>query len=701
MLLLPALVLWHRDSVLYSPPMHTDPWFYLGYFRTLVDFQRDLFPGFHAGTRYSWILPGWLVHSLLPPVAANFVLHLTVHSVAVLSLFFILRAVSGVRAAFLSAMLFSLHPWLWAATGWDYVDGPGIAYCLLTLALLTRAARSRPGKVILALAGVALAAMLYTNLSWTTVAPLLPLYYVAMVAARQPSGVLRPLLIELLWLCGGFAIVTAIFAVVNYWLAGSFWFLGPAISTARNYGANWRWPAGIWRDGLLGPWLWFSVGASATAILLLPIRLGRGAVRKCVPELLFSGLLFFTLGTMAYMQYRGVTVLGPYFYASHLLPFVFLVIGSSYFQAASDMTPRAYLATCCIGCAVFAAMWYEPERWALNELATIVAAASVLAIALALRRRKAGVAFALGGFVLLTCGMASEAAGLHGTRAQYERVMDGRGRIEKIRHGNPVWFWFDEHDPYLADYFALNSTYLAEARRLNSAFPQYGCEVKLEAGTLVVVSSANEHAPDAALGPLEKCWRPYGMKAVVEEVDRYQPDSHGYTVGLIRAHADAALRHPLRAVFDSSAKGRLEVATDSSTPIAFPADRWTGFTYPSDNGRVQTTAQGIEVRTPRRAYASVLTYGPLVAPVTGRYRFALEYSHRHGQFAFGARDVGDTRYLGEDANGQRSGDIREMAFWVDLQAGETFLLRIANNNNSGGGAASFRLEKLSALEVDP
>ena len=126
-LLLPLLVLWHRDNVLYSPPLCTDPWFYLGYFKDLVDFKRDLFPSFHSGSRYSWILPGYLVHSLFSPVTANFILHLTVHSIAVLSLFSILRVTAGVRAAFLTAMVFSLHPWLWAATGWDYVDGPGIA----------------------------------------------------------------------------------------------------------------------------------------------------------------------------------------------------------------------------------------------------------------------------------------------------------------------------------------------------------------------------------------------------------------------------------------------------------------------------------------------------------------------------------------------------------------------------------------------
>jgi hypothetical protein len=44
------------------------------------------------------------------------------------------------------AYAFCVNPWLWAATGWDYGDGAGIAYCLLTMALLTRAAVRPPGK---------------------------------------------------------------------------------------------------------------------------------------------------------------------------------------------------------------------------------------------------------------------------------------------------------------------------------------------------------------------------------------------------------------------------------------------------------------------------------------------------------------------------------------------------------------------------
>jgi len=96
-----------------------------------------------------------------------------------------------------------------------------------------------------------------------------------------------------------------------------------------------------------------------------------------------------------------------------------------------------------------------------------------------------------------------------------------------------------------------------------------------------------------------------------------------------------------------------------------------------------------------------MSYPPLVAPATGRYRFALQYSHRSGQFCFGARPSDDSRYLAADAVGHRAGNVRELCFWLDLKRGETVLLRVANNNNFGAGAASFLVEKLSAIEVDP
>ena len=39
-LLLPLIVLWHRDVALYTATTYADPWFYLGHFLNLTEFKR-------------------------------------------------------------------------------------------------------------------------------------------------------------------------------------------------------------------------------------------------------------------------------------------------------------------------------------------------------------------------------------------------------------------------------------------------------------------------------------------------------------------------------------------------------------------------------------------------------------------------------------------------------------------------------------
>src|ERR1035438_8142406 len=227
--LLPLIVLWHRDNALYSPPWYGDSWFYLGFFRNLVEFKGSLFFDFYYGSRLSWVLPGFLIHSVFSVVAANCVLHLTVHIVATLSLFSTLRLTAGVRRAYLATMVFSVQPWLWAATGWDYPDGAGIAYCLLAMALLTRSALQPNGKWSLLLAGMALAAMAYAHLFLASLAPLLLLYYIGSAWAWRRTPPIQAAARLFLWAGAGLAIVTAAFGCINYVLDGNFWFYAPSI----------------------------------------------------------------------------------------------------------------------------------------------------------------------------------------------------------------------------------------------------------------------------------------------------------------------------------------------------------------------------------------------------------------------------------------------------------------------------------------
>ena len=394
-LLMPCLVLWHRDNALYTPPYYADPWFYLGYFRNLVEFKRDLFYGFYYGSRLSWVLPGFLLHSVVSPLVANSILHLAVQSIATLSLFHILRITAGIRSAFIATLVFSVQPWLWVATGWDYPDGAGIAYCLLAMALFTQSAVRPASKWVLVGAGAALAGMVYSHIFLGTFAPLLLLYYLALAWSSQRTPLLESARSLFLWAGAGFAIVTASLCAINYFLDGRLWFYGPSVARAISMAKDFQFTRAMWVNHALVAWLWPGVGGCITAIVLL-ISSVKSAPRFRNPAgLFFSAQLLLAVAYMLYLQSRGTTVLGHYPYASYLLPFVFLVTGASFWPAAGTMSFRTFALICSFAAATFAALWYNPHSPLLPatpaaQKFTIVLSASALALALLLRRRTAG-----------------------------------------------------------------------------------------------------------------------------------------------------------------------------------------------------------------------------------------------------------------------------------------------------------------------
>ena len=302
-LLLPLIVLWHQDNTLFTPPGYIDPWFYLGFFRDLAEFKRNLFPDLYYGSRLSWILPGYLVHSLFSPVVANCVLHLTVHSVATFSLFSILRLTAGVRSAFLTTMVFCVNPWLWAATGWDYVDGAGIAYCLLEhgAADSSRGAAARevePGNGGSRVGGVDIYESLLDCARTAAAAVLCRSGLdLAPYAADPFTRLIMPL--------GRFGIRTGHGSARRHQLSAGRPFLVLRSFVARRAAVD------VHEEPVVSnhlvrpsarPWLWFSAIAVIAAIVLLPFRARKGAAGRKAAGLLFSVQLLLAVAIMGYTQ---------------------------------------------------------------------------------------------------------------------------------------------------------------------------------------------------------------------------------------------------------------------------------------------------------------------------------------------------------------------------------------------------------------
>jgi hypothetical protein len=563
------------------------------------------------------------------------------------------------------------------------------------MALLTRAALQPARKWTLLLGGMALAGSVYTNVVWSGFTPFLFIYYVALTWIWHHTSPIRSFLYLCLWLGAGFAIVTTAFAGINHHLDGNFWFYGPSLRTlsAVELDKN-PWYVSIWAPEGLWPWLWFTALAALTAVVLLAFQMWRKAPERDAVSVLFFVELLLVLALMACVQSIGTPVLGLRYYASYLLPFVFPVIGVSFFTAVEKMNQRTFVLISCGAGVVFGAVWYDYSGhftpiWPAAVRETAWVGAGVFAIALMLRQRIAGTLLALAGCAIfmsevrftlkapLTADVRNKPpASPHAYRHDYERVMRARESIESVRNGNLIRFWYDGHEPAFLDFTALNSTYLYAYTWLGANPVKRACDYAAEPGDVVVVSSGNDAVQERARSVLDDCWVKLGMTALpAAKLSSSAEPSYNTTV----LKASPTLRHPLQAMFDSTGNGNMQLA-EKLSPAILPLDRWK-----ESHGE--------------HGWGAI--YAPLIAPVAGRYRFALKYKSGSGHFRFGGYAGDSSRWLAVTTVGRAlaEGDF-EIAIWVELQRGETILLRIENDDGTGDRPASFLMEQLTASEID-
>ena len=590
-LLFPLLVLWRQDNALFTGYGHIDPWVYFGYFRNLVEFKRNLYRGDPHGTHLSWILPGAALHHFFAPVTATCLLHLGVHTLATVSLFLTLKWIAGARPAFVAAMVFSVNPWLWAATGWDYVDGIGIAYSLLTIALLTSAARYPARHWALIPAGMALAALLNTGAGWLTLAPLFPLYYAGLMWTWHRTPFLRSALVLGGWFGSGCFLMATTFSTANYALDGhplASLFVQPRvaltlivaaivlagffvvsrkfepvdsrralsplllvgalawiglflISSSRSFSAPWQ--RGLWQNDALSPWLWFPLIAAATALVVLYSERREWGSGISLSALLSVQFLLVVLWMTA-AQLRGHPELGEFSAASKLLPFAFLVIGARFWPEADEVRLLDFLIFCGAAAAMLAYAWLTEGMIFVRGLpyAPWLGAAALLA-ALFWRNFPEYLICSVGGFFVLTAvGTGSRYGGIdpHALRNQLQLLSVARERVEIVRQGKPVRFWYDAKDAVMPAAVALSSTYVGEESLLSRSFDAPPCNRQLTPSTVVATIASNPlHGPDVVASALSVCWNG-GLHAVPIEIDSFHRGSSGYQISFVRVETGAS-----------------------------------------------------------------------------------------------------------------------------------------------------------------
>lgn len=316
---LPLVLLAIDSDWIFSGP-HRDAWIYYGYFENAVYLLRQ-FPDHYYSSRLAVILPGFALHHLLPPLAANLALHLALYWAAVLSFYLVVKRLFGFRVALLAGLALGCHPYLLKEIGWNYVDGFGIAYFLLALLLVTLAAESRHWRLLLLAAGAMAVAIVSTNLFYVVYLPVLAGHF--LVLNRQP-GRRIPLLAGALWTSLGAIGLFLAFGSLTRGLGQSFFFLHSSVSFASGTVTTpslFRSAISTWLPDAV--WLLFPTIAVLGSLVLLG-RAGLDPSRRN-PLLLWSQVPIVYLALlMLLFQLAGRPILQHFYYPTLLIPVAFL-----------------------------------------------------------------------------------------------------------------------------------------------------------------------------------------------------------------------------------------------------------------------------------------------------------------------------------------------------------------------------------------
>jgi hypothetical protein len=576
LLLTPVFLCLVIPDWIFNPAAGIDPYLYLGFFRNFSH-HIVVFGATYYATRLPFIIPGYICYKIFPPLVANYVLHLGFYYVALFSLYFILRMAVNRRVALLTAVLMGFYPYFMAAVGWDYIDGAGIAYSLLTILLLTLAVKktqmvqlpnlkqgvspalSKKCGLLLFLAGMSLAAMIYTNTFLLIMIPSLVLYYFLM----RPLSC-SPLLKSALIAVSAVILVTILFGIVNMAAGGSFLFFMPSvyISGYLLIKSN-AWLASGYTWLLHVPFMIFPFFIFLTSLVSITISLIRvksgllktDVILNIARDNIFSLCYLLNFIIMLIVQLMGKPVFQLQYYVSYLLPAAFLAAGLQLATPLSRLSKSRFniiaVIIISISAGFYLIYYHTPLRsitgcidsiWYV--LAVLIAGALCLLIA---SKRSQAINTLLVGLALFF--FASTNITLIATKqitycacAQREQnflaVIKSDNAIRSYDAGN-LRFWYSDAEPLSNLYTAIASTRLWGYRLINDKFPEvvesdlssHTHELaSIPSGMDIVILSTDKDAllkADAALNGL-------GLKANLIATEEITQGSISFTMTFIR-----------------------------------------------------------------------------------------------------------------------------------------------------------------------
>ena len=475
---------WFLSTVLKN---YIDPWIYFGYFLDLKQ-HLNTFNGTYYGTRLPWILPGFLAYRLFPPLIAAYILHFTLHYATTIPLYQILKRMINQQAALLAAILMGCYYFFFEAIGSAYIDGAGVSYLMLTLLMLTPGARESYTRLRLNSAGIFYGCLIYTQLFLTVYTPFIILYYLFI---NRTHDKLLSLKLHLKHFLTGFLGITLFLCMINYSLNDTFFFFIPILKWTGNFvisGVNpWWVPISTWlsRDTLwiLLPTIMF-LGSVLTLIFHRRIR----SIHN------YKFVLFFQVYFILYMLLHLVLeltvkqpVLQLHYYASYLMPALFLAMGSQLSIATAAMNKKRFYWFLCsiiaISCLTYIPFINLQENrsliFYLIGLSTVLGLGGLISIINPSNTYKKLGAYLIPISLIAINMICANSLPWHAParnsdlqKKAFLSVIDSMRTVQSVDPQGNTLFWYDGCSSFGSIFRAVASTYLWGYRLINEEFPQ-------------------------------------------------------------------------------------------------------------------------------------------------------------------------------------------------------------------------------------
>jgi hypothetical protein len=342
------------DSSWFFSPLLQDAWLYFGYFHH-IPAHLLVFQDQYYATRLPLILPGWMAHTLFPPLVANAVLRMGLFYISIFSLYGVLQRAYGTTTALLVALLVAANPFFLEAMGNDYIDGFGITYSFAAIYFLYRSGDTSRWYWLLA-GGGAIAALVFTNLFFAYFA--LGIVVCDRLLIRYPLSHFPR---RASWCMLGFLSAACLLMLINVLLGGKALFFLSSVDAGVGL-ASMGFPHPGWSWLLDAAWLILPGIALAGGHLFL--GLGKSHP-QCSAGL--WGLLVVYVVSLLLLERGNLGFIRYWYYADLLIPLTAIVLAAQLAPALQSLGPSKMrpLALLVMGTGLLS-RWL-PSQWAVLD----------------------------------------------------------------------------------------------------------------------------------------------------------------------------------------------------------------------------------------------------------------------------------------------------------------------------------------------